>query len=444
MSQAELLRSRRFFPLFLTQFLGAFNDNVFKNALVIFIAFTVATGNSGVNSSVLVILAGGIFILPFFLFSATAGQIADMLEKSRVIRFIKSAEILIMLLGAAGFLTGRVYFLLFTLFLMGTHSAFFGPLKYGILPQHLSTSELTGGNGLVQMATFLAILMGTMFGGLVIAIPGSGPWIAGATVVMTAILGRSASAWIPEAAPSEQGMRFDWNAFRQTWRVLVFASESRIILQAILAISWFWFLGATFLSLVPDFTRSTLHGNEQVATLLLTAFSVGIGVGSVLCERLSRGEVEPGLAPIGALGIAFFAWDLATVDVPAVTGVLTAAEFLLGGVYWHVATDLMLIGFCGGIYVVPLYALVQHRCNPQRRSRIIAANNILNALFMVASAIIVIGLVQAGLMPQRIFLLAAAATALVLVSLCVLLPEVLQRSVALTRVWLGMKERGRT
>ncbi len=440
MSQVDLLRSRRFLPLFLTQFLGAFNDNVFKNALVIFIAFTMARESTGARSSILVILAGGIFILPFFLFSATAGQIADMLEKSRVIRFIKSAEILIMMLGAAGFVTGHVYFLLFTLFLMGTHSAFFGPLKYGILPQHLPTAELTGGNGLVQMATFLAILLGTMFGGLVIAIPGSGPWVAGATVMLIAILGRFASAWIPEAAPAEPGMRFDWNAFRQTWRVLVFASESRIILQSILAISWFWFLGATFLSLVPDFTRSTLHGNEQVATLLLTAFSVGIGVGSVLCERLSRGEVEPGLAPIGALGLAFFAWDLASVDVPAMTGVLAAAEFLRGGVYWHVLMDLTLIGFCGGIYVVPLYTLVQQRSNPQRRSRIIGANNILNALFMVTSAVLVIGLVQAGLRPQDIFLLAAAATVIVLLSLCALLPEVMQRSVALVKNWMQLKK----
>ena len=440
MSQVDLLRSRRFLPLFLTQFLGAFNDNVFKNALVIFIAFTMARESTGARSSILVILAGGIFILPFFLFSATAGQIADMLEKSRVIRFIKSAEILIMMLGAAGFVTGHVYFLLFTLFLMGTHSAFFGPLKYGILPQHLPTAELTGGNGLVQMATFLAILLGTMFGGLVIAIPGSGPWVAGATVMLIAILGRFASAWIPEAAPAEPGMRFDWNAFRQTWRVLVFASESRIILQSILAISWFWFLGATFLSLVPDFTRSTLHGNEQVATLLLTAFSVGIGVGSVLCERLSRGEVEPGLAPIGALGLAFFAWDLASVDVPAMTGVLAAAEFLRGGVYWHVLMDLTLIGFCGGIYVVPLYTLVQQRSNPQRRSRIIGANNILNALFMVTSAVLVIGLVQAGLRPQDIFLLAAAATVIVLLSLCALLPEVMRRSVALVKNWMQLKK----
>lgn len=436
MSQVELLHSPRFLPLFLTQFLGAFNDNVFKNALVIFIAFSVAE-KSGAGSSVLVILAGGIFILPFFLFSATAGQIADMFEKSRIIRFTKSAEIFIMLLGAAGFLSGQVPLLLFTLFLMGTQSAFFGPLKYGILPQHLSVAELTGGNGMVQMATFLAILVGTLFGGLVIAIPGSGPRVAGATVVLIALLGRGASAWIPEAAPAEPGMRFDWNALRQTWRVMGYAAESRIILQAILAISWFWFLGATFLSLVPDFTRTTLHGNEQVATFLLTAFSVGIGAGSLLCERLSRGDIEPGLAPIGALGIAFFAWDLATVDLPTGALLIPAAEFLQSAAYWHVLLDLTLIGFFGGIYVVPLYSLVQHRCNPLRRSRIIAANNILNALFMVASAVLVIALVKAGLEPQEIFLLAAAATAIVLLSLCVLLPEVLLRSVALLKGWIG-------
>ncbi|MBI1732318.1 MAG: MFS transporter [Gammaproteobacteria bacterium] len=436
MSQADLLRSRRFLPLFLTQFLGAFNDNVFKNALVIFIAFTLADA-AGMSASLLVILAGGIFILPFFLFSALAGQIADKFEKSRLIRLLKLAEVLIMLLGAAGFVIGSVYLLMFTLFLMGSQSAFFGPIKYGILPQHLSVAELTGGNGMVQMATYLAILAGTMFGGLVVAIPGAGPQIAGVTVVLIALVGRLASEYIPEAAPGEPQLQLDANLLRQTWRVIGFAAESRVILQSILAISWFWFLGATFLSLVPDFTRTVLSGNEQVATLLLTAFSVGIGVGSLLCERLSRGGVEPGLAPIGALGMALCAADLSFIDLSASAGPIAAAEFVRHAVYWHVLLDLTLIGFFGGIYVVPLYALVQHRCNAARRSRIIAANNILNALFMVASAAIVIALVQTGLGPQRIFLLAAVATALVLLSLCVLLPEVLQRSVVLVKSWVG-------
>jgi hypothetical protein len=434
MSQADLLRSRRFLPLFLTQFLGAFNDNVFKNALVIFIAFAVAD-RAGVNSSVLVILAGGIFILPFFLFSATAGQIADRFEKSRVIRLTKSAEIAIMVVGALGFFAGNVTLLMGTLFLMGAQSAFFGPLKYGILPQHLSDAELTGGNGLVQMATFIAILAGTLFGGLVVAIPGNGPAIAGVTVIVIALLGRAASAYIPEAAAADRELRLDWNLFRATWRVLGFAAESRVILQAILAVSWFWFLGATYLSLVPTFTRDVLSGNEQVATMLLTAFAVGIGTGSLLCERLSGGMVEPGLAPIGALGIAVCGTDLAFIDAPAAA--VTAAEFLRHGVYWRVLLDLSLIGLFGGIYVVPLYAFVQQRCDLRRRSRIIAANNIMNALFMVASAGIVIGLVAIGLEPQQIFLLAALATALVLLSLCKLLPEVMRRSLSLIRGWAG-------
>ena len=439
MSQFELLGTRRFLPLFLAQFLGAFNDNVFKNALVIFIAFTIADQIGG-RSSVLVIFAGGIFILPFFLFSATAGQIADMLDKSRVIRFIKTAEIAIMVLGAIGFLTRQVELLLFTLFLMGTHSAFFGPLKYGILPQLLRTEELTGGNGLVQMATFLAILLGTMFGGLVIAIPGNGPLLAGVTVVLIACLGRIAAAWMPQTEPAAPTLVFDWNPLRQTWQVLRFAAETRLLLQSVLAISWFWFLGATFLSLVPDFTRTTLGGNEQVATLLLTAFSIGIGTGSLLCEGLSRGKIEPGLAPIGAFGITVFAWDLATIDLPLPQATVTAAAFLGHGVYWHVLADLVLIGLFGGLWVVPLYSMVQHRCDPNRRSRIIAANNILNALFMAVSAVIVIALVRAGITPQQVFLLAAGATGIVLVAMCVLLPEVRERSLALLHLWAGLKK----
>lgn len=437
MSQADLLHSRRFLPLFLTQFLGAFNDNVFKNALVIFIAFTVAA-RTGADGSVLVILAGGIFILPFFLFSAVAGQMADKFEKARLIRLLKLAEVFIMLLGALGFVLGHVSLLMVTLFLMGAQSAFFGPLKYGILPQHLATEELTGGNGLVQMATYLAILAGTMFGGLVVAIPGHGPIIAGITVVIIAVLGRLASGAIPDAPPPDPASPMDLNLARQTVHVLGFAAESRVVLQAILAISWFWFLGATYLSLVPDFARTSLHGNEQVATLLLTAFSVGIGLGSVLCERLSRGTVEPGLAPIGALGMTLCAADLALITLPAVTGTVTATQFLSQGVYWHVLLDLSLVGMFGGFYAVPLYAFVQQRCDPQRRSRIIAANNILNALFMVCSALIVIALVKAGLVPQQIFLLAALATGVVLVALCWLLPEVMQRSVWLVKSWAGM------
>jgi hypothetical protein len=432
MSQFGLLRTERFLPLFFTQFLGAFNDNVFKNAIVIFIAFTLAD-RVGVNSSVLVILAGGIFILPFFLLSATAGQIADRWEKSLLIRHIKTAEIVIMAMGAVAFVLQHVWLLMFILFLMGAQSTFFGPLKYGILPQHLAEAELTGGNGLIQMGTYIAILGGTMLGGVLIAIEDAGPLVTGITVIVIAVAGRAASAWIPVAAPSDPGLRIDLNIFRQTVRIMQYAIESRAVFIAVIAISWFWFTGATFLSLVPTYARDVIGGNELVATLLLTAFSVGIGTGSLLCEKLSRGRIEPGLVPIGALGICLAAVDLHFTDVVDGTGgVQDAAAFLAAAANWRVIADLTLIGLFGGIYIVPLYAMVQNRSASAHRARIIAANNVLNALFMVVSALLVIGLVQLGATPQDIFLMTGLATAVVTGALCLGLPEFALRC----RVWL--------
>jgi hypothetical protein len=436
MSQSALLRSRRFLPLFATQFLGAFNDNVFKNAIVIFIAFTLAD-RSGVNSSVLVILAGGIFILPFFLFSATAGQIADRWEKSALIRHIKSAEIVIMALGAAAFLLQNVWLLLFVLFLMGAQSAFFGPLKYGVLPQHLAEGELTGGNGLIQMGTYIAILGGTMLGGVLIAIREAGPLVTGSTVLLIAVAGRVASAYIPSADASDPALRIDFNIFRQTVRIMQYALETRAVFVAVVAISWFWFTGATFLSLVPTYARDVIAGNELVATILLTAFSVGIGTGSLLCEKLSRGRIEPGLVPIGALGICLAGVDLHFAEIANGTGrVQDAAAFLGAPGNWRVIADLTLIGLFGGVYIVPLYAMVQSRSAPAHRARIIAANNVLNALFMVASALLVIGLVQAGATPQDIFLMTGLATAVVTGALCAALPEFPLRC----RAWLRLDE----
>jgi MFS family permease len=432
MSQFRLLAAERFLPLFFTQFLGAFNDNVFKNAIVIFIAFTLAD-RAGMNSSVLVILAGGIFILPFFLLSATAGQIADRFEKSLLIRHIKTAEIVIMVMGAAAFVLQSVWLLMFILFLMGAQSTFFGPLKYGILPQHLAESELTGGNGLIQMGPYIAILGGTMLGGVLIAIGEAGPLVTGVTVIAIAVAGRVASAYIPVAAPSDPGLRVDLNVFRQTARIMGFALESRAVFIAVIAISWFWFTGATFLSLVPTYARDVISGNELVATLLLTAFSVGIGTGSLLCEKLSRGCIEPGLVPIGALGICLAGVDLHFSEIVNGTGGLQdAAAFLGAAANWRVIADLTLIGLFGGVYIVPLYAMVQSRSAPAHRARIIAANNVLNALFMVVSALLVIGLVQLGFTPQDVFLMTGLATAAVAVALCLALPEFALRC----RAWL--------
>lgn len=432
MSQSALLRSRRFLPLFVTQFLGAFNDNVFKNAIVIFIAFTLAD-RADLNSSVLVILAGGIFILPFFLFSATAGQIADRYEKSLLIRHIKTAEIVIMAMGAAAFMMQHIWLLMFVLFLMGAQSAFFGPLKYGILPQHLAEAELTGGNGLIQMGTYIAILGGTMLGGVLIAARDAGPLVTGITVLVIAAAGRVASAYIPRADASDPALRIDLNIFRQTVRIMQYAMEARAVFVAVIAISWFWFTGATFLSLVPTYARDVIAGNELVATLLLTAFSVGIGTGSLLCEKLSRGRIEPGLVPIGALGICIAGVDLHFAEIVNGTGgIQDAAAFLGAAGNWRVILDLTLIGLFGGVYIVPLYAMVQSRSAPAHRARIIAANNVLNALFMVVSALLVIGLVHLGATPQDIFLVTGVATALVTGALCVVLPEFLLSC----RAWL--------
>ncbi|MBI2970494.1 MAG: MFS transporter [Gammaproteobacteria bacterium] len=428
MSQVNLLHSRRFLPLFLTQFLGAFNDNVFKNALVIFIAFTVAE-RAGTNSSILVILAGGVFILPFFLFSATAGQLADRYEKSMLIRHIKTAEIIIMIAAVFGFLQESVAALMVILFFMGAQSTFFGPLKYGILPQHLAPEELTGGNGLIQMGTYLAILTGTILGGILVAAEDRGPAAVGAMLVVIAIAGRVASRFIPVAEPCDRQLKIDVNILRQTTRIMGFAWESGTVFAAIIAISWFWFAGATFLSLVPTFARDFIHGNETIATALLTAFSVGIGVGSVLCERFSGKRIEPGLVPIGAAGLSLFAFDLHFVELldAGSAAVLGMGEFMAQPRHWRVLADFSLIGFFGGIYIVPLYALVQHRCDPARRARIIAANNVLNALFMVVSAGLVIALVAWGFTPQDIFLLIAVMTLIVTGLIFARNPEYLAR-----------------
>ena len=428
MSQSALLESRHFLPLFITQFLGAFNDNVYKNALVIYIAFTAAEAMH-INSSILVILAGGVFILPFFLFSATAGQLADRFEKTLLIRCIKSAEIAIMCVGAVGFWFGDIVLLMVALFLMGTHSTLFGPIKYGILPQHLALAELTGGNGLIQMATYLAILVGTMLGGVLVALEDSGPLIVSVVTILIACLGRAASAYIPAAAPVDPGLRVDLNFPRQTVAILRRAFAARFIGLALLAISWFWFAGATFLSLVPTFTRDVLMGDERVATLLLTAFSVGIGLGSLLCERFSRANVEPGLVPFGALGLGVFALDLWLADPGGAAGAAQSVGQFLGEFgNWRILLDLVLIGFSGGIYVVPLYALLQVRAEEAFRSRMIAANNIMNAVFMVGSALLTIALIRAGLGPQDIFGLVGLATFLVTGAVFAAWPEFWQRA----------------
>ena len=427
-SQFSLLGQRRFGPFFLTQFFGAFNDNVYKNALIILIAFQSAGQGLG-DSNTLINLSAGLFILPFFLFSATAGQLADKHEKSRFIRWVKAMEIVIMSVAVAGFRLGEVPLLMGLLFLMGTQSTLFGPVKYGILPQHLRDEELVGGNGLVEMGTFLAILLGTLAGGVLIGIPGDGAALVSITVVVLACLGFLSSLGIPRAPPVAPGLRINWNPLTETWRNISFAHGNRTVFLSILGISWFWLLGATYLAQLPNFTKTTLGGNEQVVTLLLTLFSIGIGVGSLLCERLSDRKVELGLVPFGSIGLTLFGIDLflAVGGHPVAGAALDAAGFLHAPGSARVLFDILMLGLFGGFYIVPLYALVQQRSEPSHRSRIIAANNILNALFMVVSAAMAILILNAGLSISQLFLVIAVMNAAVALYIYTLVPEFLMR-----------------
>ena len=441
MSQYALLNSKRFLPLFCTQFLGALNDNIYKNALVIFIAFTIAERTS-IDSSILVIIAGGLFILPFFLFSATAGQIADKYEKSLLIRRIKIVEIFIMGLAVIGFISQNLIVLMTVLFFMGMQSTFFGPLKYGILPQHLQLHELTGGNGLVQMGTYLAILGGTIIGGALISLDRYGVILISVLVLSVAFTGWLSSKQIPLAAAADNSLEMDWNIVRQTIKIIRYAFSQKNIFIAIIAISWFWFIGATYLSLVPTYTRDVLIGNELVTTALLTAFSIGIGGGSLICERLSGGNIEPGLVPIGAAGLTLFAVDLFIIGTPDITYDLAGktiglVEFLTHSEYWRVLFDLMCIGFFGGIYIVPLYAMVQHRSSPNLRARVIAATNILNALFMVVSAVLVILLINLKFTIPQIYLLIGILNMFITVSIFIKFPEYVERLSFIVRKFFG-------
>ncbi|AXQ30941.1 MFS transporter [Solimonas sp. K1W22B-7] len=442
-SQFSLLRQRRFGPFFLTQALGAFNDNVFKNALVILVAFGIA-GLAQEQVNFYVNLAAVLFILPFFLFSATAGQLAEKYEKSRLIRAIKLLEIGIMALGAFGLWLSSIPVLLGVLFLLGFQAALFGPVKYAILPQHLREEELIGGNAWVEAGTFLAILLGTVLGGWLIAQPGGAHWVS-AVVVGLALLGYLACRAIPVAPPAAPELRINWNPLTETWRNLRFMQTNRTVFLSVMGISWFWFFGAAFLSQMPTYAQQILGGDPSVATLLLTLFSLGIGAGSLLCERLSGHKVEIGLVPLGSIGLTLFGIDLYLAHPAAaqVTG-LSAGAFLQQAGSWRVVIDLVLIGVFGGFYIVPLYALIQTRSDPGHRSRIIAGNNILNALFMVVAGGLAVVLFKAGLTIPELLLVVALMNAAVAVFIYSLVPEFLMRFLVwlLTRSLYRIEQRG--
>ena len=429
-NQFDLLRERRFAPFFWTQFFGAANDNVYKNALVIFVAFHAAALTT-LDPNTLVNVAGAVFIAPFVLLSATSGQLADKFEKSRLIRWIKLFEIAIMTLGLIGFWRHDLTLLFTGLALMGVHSTLFGPVKYAILPQHLKPEELIGGNGMVEMGTFVAILLGTIAGGLVVAIEGNGPILAGVVALGVALVGYVVSRAIPHTPAVDPALAINWNPFSETWRNLRLAQDNRVVWLSMLGISWFWFYGATFLAQFAGFARDILGGNEHVVTFLLALFSVGIGIGSLLCERMSGRRVELGLVPFGSIGLTLFAIDLwlASRNLGA-TRIAGLDVFFAERAHWRVAADLVLIGLFGGFYIVPLYALIQERSAPSHRSRIIAANNILNALLMVVSAGLAIGLLALGLTIPQLFLVTGLMNAAVALFIYDLVPEFLMRFLA--------------
>jgi len=433
MSQLHLLGERRFWPLFWTQFLGAFNDNLFKNALVILVAYRSMT-LVGISSQTVVVACAGIFILPFFLFSATAGQIADRVAKWRLIRWVKLWEIGVMALAGVGFATHSLPLLLAVLFLMGMQSTFFGPAKYAILPELLDEHSLVGGNALVAMATFLAILLGTIAGGLVIA--GGEVWVArvGMMVVAVALLGYLTSIFIVRTPPANPGLPVDLNPVRPMAAILRVTSRVHSVYLSVLAISWFWFLGASFLSLLPNFAKDVLSGDETVVTLCLAVFCIGIGAGSMLCERLSRRHLELGLVPLGSIGISVFAADLALSGWRfggTVGGaLLTASGFLRHPGGWHVVFDLLMIAVFSGFYTVPLMTFIQQRSASAERSRVIAGNNILNSLFMVVSSVLLVTLLAAGVSIPGVFLALALLNVAVAAYIYTVIPEFLLRFAA--------------
>ena len=428
-NQFALLKQRRFAPFFWTQFSGAANDNLFKFAFTVMVTYQLSVEWLPPNMAGLVI--GALFILPFLLFSATSGQLTDKYDKTVMIRFVKNLEIGIMALAAYGFIANDVIVLLVCTFLMGLHSTLFGPVKFAYMPQVLSERELTGGNGMVEMGTFVAILLGQVAGGLLVAVPEVGHRDVAIACIVLAIVGRLVAGAIPASPATDPDLKINWNPVSETWRNLKLAHENLVVFRSLLGISWMWFFGAVFLSQFPSLAKEVLHGNAQVASFLLVIFSIGIGTGSLLCEVLSKRHVEIGLVPLGAIGMSVFSIDLyfALQGLPPSVAAGVGA-FVAETAHWRVMADLMLLSLFAGLYSVPMYALIQLRSQPTHRARIIAANNILNALFMVGSSLIAGALLTAGFTIPQIFLFTGIANAIVAFYIFLVVPEYLLRFVA--------------
>ena len=427
----SLLGSRRFLPLFLTQTLGALNDNLFKNALVVMILFKAMGGGAP-----LVALSGGLFILPYAFLSATAGQLADRYDKSRMIRITKLWEAGIMLVGAFGFIAGSVPLLMLVLVGLGTQAAFFSPLKFSILPQHLAENELIAGNALIEAGTFAGILVGTIAGGILVLLPhGSAIIAVGCLVVAGA--GIVSAYGVPVAAPAAPDLRIEVNFLRETGHLVVQSHRDWMVWLPILGISWFWTIGAVLLAEFPVVVKQTLHGSGQVATLFLTVFAVGVGTGSMLVGRLLKGDVSARHVPLATIGISLFTWEFARAcaaagTLPDIAAVVTGLSGL------RALADLFALEIFGGIYSVPLYAILQEQAPPAERARMIAANNIVNAGFMVAGAVFSAVMAALGASPAGIMTAMAAGNLLMAGYICSLLPgDVFRGGLRRSLAWFG-------
>ncbi len=402
-----LLKTRRFLPLFITQFLGAFNDNVLKNALIILITYDLVS-IAGHKPQLLVTIAAGLFILPFFLFSAIAGQLADKYDRALIARIVKIFEIIIMSLATIGFLLDNVWFLIFVLFATGVHSTFFGPIKYALLPQHLHPNELLTGNAYIEAGTFLAILCGTILGGVLIIL-GHGTWLVSVVLILVAILGYSSSTYIPKAQAPVPLLKVNYNIVHETSRLIQNMHKNKKVMHTILCVSWFWFIGSTFLAQMPTFVKTYLHAEASVVTIFLTIFSIGIAIGSLFCTKLLNGAIKSSYVPAASLGISLFIIDLYFCTLDPIFynthGLYSIQNFLHFNISWRIMLDLLFIAICGGIYIVPLYTIMQHSADKNYLARVIATNNIFNALFMVLSVLFTLIMLQMQRSIPEVFLI---------------------------------------
>jgi MFS family permease len=428
-NQFQLMREQRYRPFFFTQFLGAFNDNVFKTVLITLVTFH-ASSLTQMDGGKLATLLPGLFILPFFLFSATAGQIADKYEKSKIIRLVKIFEICIMLFASAGFYLHQIGLLACALFMMGMHSTLFGPVKYAYLPQHLNETELVGGNGMLEMGSFVAILLGQVLGAW-LGDQQHHVLVTTLTVLGLAGLGYLVSCSIPHSPAGAPHLKICWNPLSATYRNLSEVWHKQNLWISIIGISWFWFYGATLLAQFPNLAKTVFHGDGSVFILLLSTFSLGIGIGSLLCEKLSKHHVELGLVLLGASGLSLFGIDFylachasqqSDVLRPVILDYLA---FMQQASHWRVLADIIGIGLFGGLYIVPLYAYIQSHAKKSHQSRVIAANNIMNALFMVISAGFSLWVFEMGFDIPQLFLITALLNMLIMAYLCWRQPEYL-------------------